>query len=105
MRERRSPLKWSPRPPCMDEGLGLLFEIGGSISGSVTKWEAICPDYKEYPVICEPTGNTRQRSGSLLLMVQNHAQVHRKPTGDLVPFSIRRVCRPRIGSKPLRFSI
>jgi hypothetical protein len=44
-----------------------------------------------------------------VLTVQNRAQVHRKPTGDLVPFSPRRVLlrfvNPRIGSKPLRFSI
>jgi hypothetical protein len=44
-----------------------------------------------------------------LLTVQNRAQVHRKPTGDLVPFSPRRILprffNPRIGSKPLRFSI
>jgi hypothetical protein len=36
-----------------------------------------------------------------LLTVQNRAQVHRKPTGDLVPFSPRRVLpifvNPRIG--------
>jgi hypothetical protein len=47
--------------------------------------------------------------GELLLMVQNRAQVHRKPTGDLVPFSPRRVLprfvNPRIGSKLLGFSI
>jgi hypothetical protein len=46
---------------------------------------------------------------SWLLMVQNHAQVHRKPTGDLVPFSPRRVLprfvNPRIGSKLPGFSI
>jgi hypothetical protein len=45
----------------------------------------------------------------LLLTVQNRAQVHRKPTGDLVPFSPRRVLprfvNPRIGSKLLGFSI
>jgi hypothetical protein len=44
-----------------------------------------------------------------LLTVQNRAKVHRKPAGDLVPFSPRRVLHrfvnPRIGSKPLRFSI
>jgi hypothetical protein len=44
-----------------------------------------------------------------MLTVQNRAQVHRKPTGDLVPFSARRVLpkfvNPRIGSKPPRFSI
>jgi hypothetical protein len=44
-----------------------------------------------------------------LLTVQNRAQVHRKPTGDLVPFSPRRVLprfvNPRIGSKLLGFSI
>jgi hypothetical protein len=44
-----------------------------------------------------------------MLRVQNRAQVHRKPTGDLVPFSPRRVLsrfvNPGIGSKPLRFSI
>jgi hypothetical protein len=44
-----------------------------------------------------------------LVDVQNRAQVHCKPTGDLVPFSPRRVLprfvNPRIGSKPLRFSI
>jgi hypothetical protein len=45
----------------------------------------------------------------LVLTVQNHAQVHRKPTGDLVPFSPRRVLprfvNPMIGSKLLGFSI
>jgi hypothetical protein len=44
-----------------------------------------------------------------LLTVQNCAQVHRKPTGDLVPISPRRVLprfvNPRIGSKLLGFSI
>jgi hypothetical protein len=44
-----------------------------------------------------------------LLTVQNRAQVHRKATGDLVPFSPRRVLprfvNPRIGSKLLGFSI
>jgi hypothetical protein len=44
-----------------------------------------------------------------VLTVQNRAQVHRKPTGDLVPFSPRRVLprfdNPRIGSKLLGFSI
>jgi hypothetical protein len=45
----------------------------------------------------------------LVLTVQNRAQVHRKPTGDLVPFSPRRVLprfvNPRIGSKLLGFPI
>jgi lipoate-protein ligase A len=50
------------------------------------------------------------RAPRVVLTVQNRAQVHRKPTGDLVPFSPRRVLlkfvnRPRIGSKLLRFSI
>jgi hypothetical protein len=49
------------------------------------------------------------RVPSSLLTVQNRAQVHRKSTGDLVPFSPRRVLprfvNPRIRSKPLRFSI
>jgi hypothetical protein len=44
-----------------------------------------------------------------VLTVQNRAQVHRNPTGDLVPFSPRRVLprfvNPRIGSKLLGFSI
>jgi hypothetical protein len=44
-----------------------------------------------------------------MLTVQTRAQVHREPTGDLVPFSPRRVLprfvNPRIGSKPPRFSI
>jgi hypothetical protein len=52
-------------------------------------------------------GNGARKSG--FLTVQNRAQVHCKPTGDLVPFSPRRVLprfvHPRIGSKPLRFSI
>jgi hypothetical protein len=34
-------------------------------------------------------GNGARKRG--LLTVQNRAQVHRKPTGDLVPFSLRRV--------------
>jgi hypothetical protein len=52
-------------------------------------------------------GNGARKKG--LLTVQNRAQVHRKPTGDLVPFSPRRVLprfvNPRIRSKPPRFSI
>jgi hypothetical protein len=52
-------------------------------------------------------GNGARKRG--LLTVQNHAQVHRKPTGDLVPFAPRRVLprfvNPRIGSKLLGFSI
>jgi hypothetical protein len=44
-----------------------------------------------------------------VLTVQNRAQVHRKPTGDLEPFSPRRVLprfvNPRIRSKLLGFSI
>jgi hypothetical protein len=44
-----------------------------------------------------------------MLTVKNRAQVHRKPMGDLVPFSPRRVLprffNPRIGSKFLEFSI
>jgi hypothetical protein len=49
----------------------------------------------------------RQKKG--LVDDANRAQVHRKPTGDLVPFSPRRVLprfvNPRIGSKLLRLSI
>jgi hypothetical protein len=57
----------------------------------------------ELPIL----GNgARKRS---LLTVQNRDQVHRKPTGDLVPFSPRRVLprfvNPRIGSILLGFSI
>jgi hypothetical protein len=52
-------------------------------------------------------GNGGRKRG--LLTVQNRAQVHRMPTGDLVPFSPRRVfprfVNPRIGSKLLGFSI
>jgi hypothetical protein len=52
-------------------------------------------------------GNGARKRG--LLTVQNRAQVHRKPTGDLVPFSPRRVLprfvNPRTGSKLLGFSI
>jgi hypothetical protein len=52
-------------------------------------------------------GNGARKRG--LLTVQNRAQVHRKPTGDLVPFSPRRVLprfvNPRIRSKLLGFSI
>jgi hypothetical protein len=52
-------------------------------------------------------GNGARKRG--LLTVQNRAQVHHKPTGDLVPFSPRRVLsrfvNPRIGSKLLGFSI
>jgi hypothetical protein len=44
-----------------------------------------------------------------VLTVQNRTQVHRKFTGDLVPFSPRRVIPrfviPRIRSKLLGFSI
>jgi hypothetical protein len=43
--KRRSPLKLNARPPYMDDGLGLLFVVGGPISGSVTKWESIYPYY------------------------------------------------------------
>jgi hypothetical protein len=57
----------------------------------------------EFPI----PGNGARKRG--LLTVQNCAQVHRKPTGDLVPFSARRVLprfvNPRIGSKLLGFSI
>jgi hypothetical protein len=53
-----------------------------------------------------PDNGTRKRG---LLTVQNHAQVHRKRKGDLVPFSPRRVLpgfvNPRIRSKLLRLSI
>jgi hypothetical protein len=53
-----------------------------------------------------PGNGTRKRG---LLTVQNRAQVHHKPTGDLVPFSPRRVLtrffNPRIVSKLLGFSI
>jgi hypothetical protein len=57
-----------------------------------------------------PVADLRQRARKRgLLTVQNRAQVHRKSTSDLVPFSTRRVLprfvNPRIGSKPLRFSI
>ena len=52
-------------------------------------------------------GNGARKRG--LLTVQNRAQVHRKPTGDLVPFSPRRVLpifiNPRIGSKLPGFSV
>jgi hypothetical protein len=52
-------------------------------------------------------GNSTRKGG--LLMVLNCAQVHRKPTGDLVRFSPRRILprfvNPKIGSKPQRFSI
>jgi hypothetical protein len=37
-------------------------------------------------------GNGARKRG--LLTVQNRAQVHLKPTGDLVPFSPRRVVTP-----------
>jgi hypothetical protein len=52
-------------------------------------------------------GNGARKRG--LLTVQNRAQVHPKPTSDLVPFSPRRVLprfvNPRIGNKLPRFSI
>jgi hypothetical protein len=52
-------------------------------------------------------GNDVRKRG--LLTVPNRAQVHRKPTGDLVSFSPRRVLsrfvNPRIGSKLLGFSM
>jgi hypothetical protein len=47
LREKISPLKWSPRPPYMDIGLGFLFEVGGPISGSVIKWEGHLPGLQE----------------------------------------------------------
>jgi hypothetical protein len=57
----------------------------------------------------EPDKTVKVLFGGLLLTVQNRSQVHRKPTGDLVPFSPRRVLprfvNPRIGSKLLGFSI
>jgi hypothetical protein len=34
--ESGSPLEWSSRPPYMDSGLGLPFEVGGPLTGSVT---------------------------------------------------------------------
>jgi hypothetical protein len=56
-----------------------------------------------------PYSRARHQWRCVLLTVQNRAQVHRKPTGDLVPFSPRRVLprfvNPRIGSKPPGFSI
>jgi hypothetical protein len=49
------------------------------------------------------------KTGLAVLTVQNRAQVHRKLTGDLVPFSPRRVLprfvNPRIKSKLLGFFI
>jgi hypothetical protein len=52
-------------------------------------------------------GNSAGKRG--MLTVQNRAQVHRKPTGDLVPFSQRivlpRFVNARIKSKLLGFSI
>jgi hypothetical protein len=36
MREWRSPLEWSSRPPYMASGLGLPFEVGRPSSRSVT---------------------------------------------------------------------
>jgi hypothetical protein len=57
--KRRSPLEWRPRPPYMDSGLGLPFEVGGPKSGSVTKWKAIFPDYKGYLAIYGPTGGAK----------------------------------------------
>jgi hypothetical protein len=52
---------------------------------------------------------TQSSRCALVLMVHNRAQVQRKPTGDLVPFSPRRVLprfvNPRIGSKLPGFSI
>jgi hypothetical protein len=52
-------------------------------------------------------GNGARKRG--LLTVQNRAQVHRKPTGDLVLFSPTRVLprfvNPRIGNKLIGFSI
>jgi hypothetical protein len=45
-------------------GLGFTFKVGGPISGSVTKWKVILPDYKEYPEILD------------LRAVLNHALVH-----------------------------
>jgi hypothetical protein len=52
-------------------------------------------------------GNGAKKRG--LLTVENRAQVHRKATDDLVPFSPRRVLprfvNPRIGRKLLGFSI
>jgi hypothetical protein len=52
-------------------------------------------------------GNGARKRG--LLTVQNRAQVHHKPTGDLVPFSpmriLHRFLNPRIRSKLLGLSI
>jgi hypothetical protein len=53
-----------------------------------------------------PSNGARKRG---LLTVQNRAQVHHRPMGDLVPFSPRRVLprfvNPMIGRKLLGFSI
>jgi hypothetical protein len=65
MRKRRSPLEWSHRSPYVDNRLGFPFEVGGPVSRSVTKWEAICPDYYEYPMILGPTSGARPRSSNL----------------------------------------
>jgi hypothetical protein len=54
-------------------------------------------------------GTMLKHGGGRVLTIQNRAQVHRKPTGDLVPFSPRRVLpifvNPRIRRKLLGFLI
>jgi hypothetical protein len=61
-------------------------------------------DYKQLAYECDKHMELR-----IVLTVQNRAQVHHKTTGDLVPFSPRRVLprfvNLRIERKPLRFSI
>jgi hypothetical protein len=63
--ESGSPLEWSPRPPYMDNRLGFPLEVGGPVSGSVTRWKAIFLDYKGYPVTLGLTGGIEPRPSDL----------------------------------------
>jgi hypothetical protein len=65
MWERGSPLEWIPRPHYMGNRLEFPFEVGGPVSGWVTSWKAIFPDYKEYPMILGPTGGVEPRPSDL----------------------------------------
>jgi hypothetical protein len=83
----------------------LYVAVESSVIGAILTQET---DGKEYVVAYE-SRRLLDAEMRYMLTVQNRAKVHRKPTGDLVPFSPRRVLprfvNPRIGRKLLGFSI
>jgi hypothetical protein len=84
--------------------------VGSDFGEECSHVPLMCDSTSAISVAKNPVVHSRTKHIEVrLLTVQNRAQVHRKPTGDLVPFSPRRVLprfvNPRIGSKPLRFSI